>query len=232
MSDHQRDGNDLARIAREYGGMVSSLCRRMASSPEAAEDAAQDVWEKVARGFPGFRGEAKLSTWIYAIARNVLARRADRERVYSTRFLHEYFHGDTLPAPGTESAERSSWVREMCDKCLTGILHCLDFETRLAYVMREIVGLSYGDLSLVIEKDATTTRQIVSRARRKLRRFLNDECGLYNPQAPCRCRMRAWVEEIDLPAEYEKLRRAARTVHFFKDSERVLPSRDFWEKIV
>jgi RNA polymerase sigma-70 factor, ECF subfamily len=230
--DTERYDTDLSRIARDYGGMVSALCRRMTRNAEEAEDAAQDVWVRVARGISSFRGEAKLSTWIYTIARNVLSRRAAKERVYSTRFLHDYFRGDSFPSPAAEEREKSAWVREMCDKCLTGILHCLDFETRLAYVMREIVGLSYDDLSLVIGRSPDATRQIVCRARRRLRRFLSDECGLYNPDAPCRCRMRAWVEEVDLPAEYEKLRTTARTVRFFKDTERVLPSRDFWKKIV
>ncbi len=44
--------------------------------------------------------------------------------------------------------------------------------------------------------------------------------------------MRAWVEEVDLPSEYEKLRTIAARARLYRESERILPSRNYWEKIL
>ncbi len=71
------------------------------------------------RARPSFRGEAKLSTWIYSITRHALARRAAKERIYSTRFLHEHFRGDALPAPSEEAARPSAWKVEGEEKAFT-----------------------------------------------------------------------------------------------------------------
>jgi hypothetical protein len=65
-------------------------------------------------------------------------------------------------------------------------------------------------------------RKMVSRARARLGRFLRSECGLYDSRAPCRCRMRSRVEEVNLPAEYEKLRRIVSRARLFKESEEIL----------
>lgn len=48
-------------IARSYGPLVSSICRRMLRDPEAARDAAQEAWVQILKSLPSFRGEAKLS---------------------------------------------------------------------------------------------------------------------------------------------------------------------------
>jgi RNA polymerase sigma-70 factor (ECF subfamily) len=215
-------------LVKNYGQMVSAVCRRMVQDPQLAEDASQQVWLEIIKALPGFRGEAKISTWIYSITRRVVLEFAINERQYSTRFLRGYFRGDDLPAPLQYDAERDLWVREMCDKCLTGMLHCLDNESRLTYVFKDVVQLDYGEIAKIQEMNEQTIRQKVSRTRRKLRSFLKDECALVNPFGSCHCRMKKYVEEINLPQEYEKLRSIARSVNVFRDSEKVLPGKNYW----
>jgi RNA polymerase sigma-70 factor (ECF subfamily) len=208
-------------LVRQYGRLVDSVCRRVIRDPEAARDAAQEAWAQVLRSLPAFRGEAKLSTWVFTIVRRTAMRAARREQVYSTRFLREHFHGETIPAPSEDPHMRGVWVRQMCDQCLTGILHCLDADSRMAYVLREIAELGYPELARVLGRDEQAARQAVSRARRRLRRFLNSECGLQDAGA-CRCRMRPWVQEADLPAQYEKLRTVVHRARVYKESETLL----------
>ncbi len=131
---------DLESIARDYGRVVSSVCGRMIRDPEAAEDAAQEIWLEITKSLPSFRGDSKLSTWICTIARRHVLAFARGERTYSMRFIRGYFHGEggEPPVPPPNDAEKPAWVKRMCDKCLTGILHCLDVDTRLAYVLREV----------------------------------------------------------------------------------------------
>jgi hypothetical protein len=48
------------------------------------------------------------------------------ERIHSTKFLRDFFHGEERKYPEDEDVDRELWVRQMYDQCLTGILHCLD----------------------------------------------------------------------------------------------------------
>lgn len=223
-------GYALEEIIYDYGLMVSSICRRMIQDPVVAEDAAQEVWLAVMKSLPTFRGQSKVSTWIYAITSRVVMNFARKERQYSTRFLRDYFHGETRPLPQASNFDKGLWVKEMCDKCLTGMLHCLDNDSRLAYILRDMAQLQYDEIAHILNKDEQTVRQTISRSRRKLRNFLKDECTLFNPGGSCRCRMKRWVQEVELPQEYQKLRETVHTVNILRESETILPGKNFWQK--
>jgi len=219
-------------IIRDYGVLVSSICRRMIRNEEDAKDAAQEAWAQILKGLPKFRGYSKLSTWIYSVTYHTVMRYSRQEKTYSTRFLRDYFHGEQREIPCDIDYDRKIWIREMCDKCLTGILHCIDGEGRIAYLLRDMVQLSYEEIAEVLDKDPATVRQVVSRCRRKLRNFLNDECALFNPDGKCRCRMRNLVADIELPQEYIKLRRFINRANVYLESQKALPQKNYWENLI
>ncbi len=235
--DHQitklQNAVSLDDIARDYGRMVSSICRRMIFDEDIAKDAAQQVWVEIVRSFPSFRGDSKVSTWIYTITRRVALEHAKNERIINARFLRLYSLQEEFDPPDNTDPDKTLWVKEMCDKCLTGMLHCFDNETRLAYILREIAELSYEEIAEILKKDETAVRQMVSRSKRKLRSFMLDRCMLYNPDsADCRCRMKKWVKKVNLAREYDKVRETVRRVSFYKQSEIILPRRDYWELLL
>lgn len=218
------------QLIEEYGPLVSSLCRRMLSDQATAEDTAQEVWIEVINSLPTFRGESKLSTWLYKIAYRVISRQAKKERLNDTRELKTAFRENDKFESELAGPERRLWVKEMCNKCLNAILHCLSNESRMIYIFREIVRLSYEEIADVVEKDSAAIRKTLSRAKEKLNNFLNDECYLYNPEGNCSCRMRSLVIEIDLKGEYEKLKNYVAKADLFLQSEEVLPKKNYWLK--
>lgn len=222
----------LETIARDYGRMVSSLCRRMITNEETARDAAQQVWVEIVKSFPSFRGESKISTWIYTITRRVALDYAKNERLITTRFLQAYSLQEEFGMPDDTDLDKQIWVRQMCDKCITGILHCVDNETRLAHMFRDIADLEYGEIAGILEKKESAVRQMVVRSRKKLNSFIRDKCTLYSPDGDCRCRMKKWVDEINLAAEYQKIGAIVRRVNFYKKSEKVLPRKDYWKNLL
>lgn len=226
------DAPALDDIARDYGRMVSSVCRRMIRNTEAARDAAQQVWVEVVKAYPSFRGESRVSTWIYTIASRVAMEQARKEQLYSGKILLAYAQGEQYEPPSSVDHEKELLIRQQCDTCITAALHCFDHEDRLAMVLKEIAELSYGDVAAVLGKEEPAVRQMVSRNRRKLRSFLNDLCVLSNPAGTCHCRMKKLVRAIDLPREYEKVRRVVGKVSFFRQSELVLPGKDFWKDLL
>src|SRR5829696_4978246 len=75
-----RAGHDtaFAGLVDRYKDLVFGLIYRMVWDRSLAEDLAQDVFLKVHRGIPYFRGEARLSTWIFRIVQNVCVQARSR----------------------------------------------------------------------------------------------------------------------------------------------------------
>src|SRR5918992_4994684 len=70
-----RAGEDTAfsELVDAYKDLVYGLIHRMIPDRSLVDDLAQDVFLKIHRGMPYFRGEARLSTWIFRIVQNVCA---------------------------------------------------------------------------------------------------------------------------------------------------------------
>lgn len=218
------------QLVYDYGSMVSAICRRMMQDEETAREAAQEIWLEVIKSLSSFQGRSKLSTWIYTIAYRIAIRYAKKEKIYSTKFLRDYFRSGERDFPDDCNIDKKIWVKEMCDKCLTGILHCLNNEARIAYIFRDILELPYADISQILHKESSSVRQLISRSRRKLKHFIKNECALHNPNGTCACRMKKLVIEMDLPQEYKKLRKIVARANVFKEAEQVLPRKNYWNK--
>src|SRR3982074_372179 len=65
------DEGAFQELVNRYKDLVFALIARTVQDRSRAEDVAQDVFLRVHRGLPYFRGEARLSTWIYRIVMNV-----------------------------------------------------------------------------------------------------------------------------------------------------------------
>ena len=67
------DEGAFQQLVDRYKELVFALIARTVQDRSRAEDLAQDVFLRIHRGLPYFRGEARLSTWIYRIVVNVCA---------------------------------------------------------------------------------------------------------------------------------------------------------------
>ena len=151
---------------------VFGVALRMLGNRAEAEELAQEVFLRVHRAIGEFRGEAKLSTWLYAIAsRLCLNRLASGERRIAR-------HGDEALARLASTAE--SPVEEAERSELETALHRaigeLSEERRIVVVLRDLEGLSYEDIADALELELGTVRSRLHRARvdlrEKLERFL------------------------------------------------------------
>src|SRR5687767_1475588 len=96
-----RSGDDtaFAELVDRYKDLVYGLIYRMVSDRSLADDLSQDVFLKVHRGIPYFRGEARLSTWIFRIVQNVCV--AARSRRRPDESLEEGAGGRPRREPGS-----------------------------------------------------------------------------------------------------------------------------------
>jgi RNA polymerase sigma-70 factor (ECF subfamily) len=93
-------GLTSAGIYREHAQRVAAWASRLGGPRRGAdlEDVVQEVFLRVHRALPGFRGEAEVTTWLYRITENVVRERMRKERL--RRFIG--FDGSTRSGPGDD----------------------------------------------------------------------------------------------------------------------------------
>lgn len=188
------DAAALEALVIELRDPVYRLALRMTACPQDAEDATQEILIKVMTRLESYRGEAAVTTWVYRVAANHLLDRAKSttERLSMTfaRFADD-LHTDLAAPSATTDPDRDLLAREVKQGCTLALLTCLDRESRLVYVLGEVIEVSTVTGAEICSITEPAYRKRLSRARQKVRAFLEANCGLVSPgKAACHCRRR------------------------------------------
>ncbi|MBO2462398.1 RNA polymerase sigma factor [Actinomadura violacea] len=181
------DQDALAEVLAHVQDPVYRLALRMTGRVADAEDATQEILIRIMTRLSMFRGEASLVTWAYRIAMNHLLnlRRRPAEMPTFGTYRQDLLNGLQTPAyTGPDSGLLAEEIRLLCTQAL---LQCLDGAGRAAYVVGEILGLPGDEAAWVLAISPPAYRKRLERARRQVRRALQDRCGLLDAPAPCRC---------------------------------------------
>jgi RNA polymerase sigma-70 factor (ECF subfamily) len=147
---------------------VWRLARRLTESDDEALDATQEIFLRVWRGLAGFRGEAKLSTWVFQIAWNYL-RGYRRRRGRQVRIVAD--HAEELvartpdPAPGPE---RQAVFSDLLDR-VSSAIDDLPEHYRIVLWLRDAEDLSYVEIAAALDLPVGTVRSRLARARTALK---------------------------------------------------------------
>jgi RNA polymerase sigma-70 factor (ECF subfamily) len=164
------DDHAFAELVDSYKDLVYGLIYRMVADRTVAEDLAQDVFLKVHRGLPYFRGEARLSTWIFRIVQNVCVQARGRGA------LEEPLEGTARPdAPAREFGRRDEAFAavETRDR-LAKALAKLPENYRLLVVSHYLRGVQYEALAEALNLPLGTVKTHLHRAKRQLRLLLEE----------------------------------------------------------
>ncbi|MGA7595348.1 MAG: RNA polymerase sigma factor RpoE [Gallionella sp.] len=180
MTDRDVDQQLVERVQRgdkhafdllvtKYQRKLGRLISRFVRDPAEAEDVTQDAFIKAYRALPGFRGESAFYTWLYRIGINTAKNHllANKRRApTSTPF----------DAEDSESFEDAGLLREvntpeneLMSKQVVGVVQAslqqLPEDLRSALTLREIEGLSYEEIAIVMDCPIGTVRSRIFRAR-------------------------------------------------------------------
>src|SRR6185295_7553922 len=138
-----RSGDEGAfqELIDQYKDLVFALIARTVQNRSHAEDLAQDVFLRIHRGLPYFRGEARLSTWIYRIVTNVCVQ--DQGRARATISLDDE-RASTRVTPA--AADRRFGDLELRDRLEKAIAR-LPPNYRLLIAAHYLNGVQYEDLA-------------------------------------------------------------------------------------
>ena len=190
MRNEKRVSEDLfTEIYSEYSGKIHNLAYRMTGSEDVSDDIAQETFIQVYRNLHKFRGESAIFTWIYAIAKNISLRHLQKNRRQSFLSLENLIKkaSRTSSCEKYTEPEKQYYISQVKDGCLLGVLRCLSFNQRMAFILNLLSDLPIDDVSKIISKSENSTRILVHRARKKIRDFLCSNCSLYNERNKCRC---------------------------------------------
>src|SRR5205823_706393 len=133
-----------------------------------AEDLAQDVFLRIHRGLPYFRGEARLSTWIYRIVINVCTQETSRPRASTSLDDPD----SMVPAPS--AVDRRFSDLELHDR-LEKAIQRLPANYRLLVAAHYLDGVQYEDLAEAMNLPLGTVKTQLHRAKRQLRTLLEGD---------------------------------------------------------
>ena len=160
-------------LVRQYEKRVYAVALRSSGSPEDAADITQEVFLRAWRSIESFRGDSGFSTWLFRITMNLCVDHARHKNAQpQTQPLvvgeedAERPIPDTAPTP-EEHLENSELGRE-----LAAALDEVSEEHRRIVLLRDVSGLSYTEITEVLEISEGTVKSRLSRARIALRTIL------------------------------------------------------------
>ena len=170
------DETAFKAIVEQWQDMVYNTILGIVQNETEAEDLAQDVFIKVFEKISTFKGDSKFSTWLYRIATTTaLDHLRSKKRKKRSGFLQaitganeekEQIPDFHHPGVSLDNKERAA--------VLFKAIEALPESQKAAYTLHKLEGLSYRDVSEVLNTTVSAVESLMSRANQNLRKQLED----------------------------------------------------------
>jgi RNA polymerase sigma-70 factor, ECF subfamily len=171
------DERAFSIIVRAYETPVFNYVLRLVGDRTLAEDLTQEVFLRVFQGLPNFSLRCRFTTWLFQVTKNrVLDElRALERRPRSLVTLDELPQLEILDPP----AERVEAI-----DAVWRAVHDLSVDLKLALLLRDVVGLSYGEIAESLEVTLATVKWRIFKAREEVQLALGREGITYGLATP------------------------------------------------
>jgi RNA polymerase sigma-70 factor, ECF subfamily len=163
------DEGAFEELVDRYKDLVFALIARTIQDRSRADDLAQDVFLRIHRGLPYFRGEARLSTWIYRIVANVCVH--EQTRPGATVSLDDERSGERLAPSAADRRFDDLELRDRLEKAIARLAP----PARLLVAAHYLDGVRYEELAEAMGLPLGTVKTQLHRAKQQLRRLLETE---------------------------------------------------------
>jgi RNA polymerase sigma factor (sigma-70 family) len=166
----ERDEDFLAERFEEHRAHLKAVAYRMLGSLAEADDAVQEAWLRVSRSDTAAVDNLGgwLTTVVARICLNVLRSRNQRREesldVHVPDPILARADHDATPGP-----EQEALLADSVGLALLVVLETLSPAERLAFVLHDMFAMSFEEIAPVLERSEAATRQLASRARRRVR---------------------------------------------------------------
>ncbi len=180
------DNEAFGQLVERHEANVYGLCLKMLKNPEDAEDCLQEVFVKAYKALPGFREEARFSTWIYRIATNAALMRIRKKKLDTVSLDQPVELGETkVPREVADwtTDPSTNVMNDELSAVLTQHINDLPPNNRIVFVLRDVHGLSTDETAGVLGLTAPAVKSRLHRARLFLRERLSEYYARGGPPA-------------------------------------------------
>jgi len=175
----QGDRKSFQTLVETYQRMVVNTCLGIVHNQADAEDLAQDVFLEIFRTAEKFRGDSKLSTWLYRIATNRslnLIRNNKRKRFFQS--IEDTFSGGRNRNSEISENRADQPDQNMADQQRSDLLHRaidrLPEKQRIAFTLNKYEELPYQQIAEIMEISLASVESLIHRAKKNLQEQLLD----------------------------------------------------------
>ncbi|MFZ6030440.1 MAG: RNA polymerase sigma factor [Chloroflexota bacterium] len=253
LIDHLKHGRGegFELLYATYAHKVYNLAYRITGDRGDAEDITQETFIQACHHIDQFRGDSQFYTWIYTIAKNLcyqLLKQRKKKSFAAMEVLLYSTQGDGI-TDVFSGREKQILLAQIKDGCFTGLLRCLSFYQRMAFVLHVLLTLPMKDVAGILGKSEGATKVLVHRARQNLKDFLCQNCSLYAADNACRCEnlmsfslAKGWIQKpagdpfappdgITPEAIQTEVEGVRKVVELYKTLSAQTPSEDFVQRI-
>lgn len=181
-----RSGNQAAfsTLVATYENRIYGLALRYLGSRDDAQDATQEVFLRVFRFLGGFHEERSFSTWIYRIGVNVckdMLSQKNRRAEQPLEWKDEDESDCEIPLRDDRYAPEAVFESAQLRQSLCEAILLLPEAQRQIILLRDVQGLSYEDIGVVLSLELGTVKSRIARARENLRKILLQTGNISTP---------------------------------------------------
>ena len=164
-------------LVNRHKTRLFNLCFWFLGDYQEADDVCQDVFIKIYKSLKTFRFEASFTTWSYRITVNTCKNRSKSLGYRIKKWTAQIDAAEELPAAAIANGSGNSNPHQALEKkermeIIRQALNALAADKRAVAVLRDIEGLSYDDISIIMGLPVGTVKSRLARARNDLKNML------------------------------------------------------------
>ena len=163
------DENAYIELVNRYKDKLINFIFNYLGDLESSEDVVQETMIKLYHKKHYYREIAKFSTWLYTIAKNLANTELRKRKQRKTTLLSQFSKDDkTYELPSNDPEPGQEIQTDIVNKIIKDAVDQLSEKFKIVIVLRDIQGLSYEDISEIINVPIGTVKSRINRARLQL----------------------------------------------------------------
>jgi RNA polymerase sigma-70 factor, ECF subfamily len=152
----------FVNLINEHQGLIHKVCIMYENDRDVRNDLFQEIVLQLWKSFPTFRGEAKISTWMYRIALNtaISGFRKDTRKILTEDLKEMHFNISESGDDSEENLQKLQWAIRQLN------------EIDRAMIMMALEEVPYEDIAETIGISQNNVRVRMNRIREKLRKLM------------------------------------------------------------
>lgn len=168
-----------SKLIDDYQQKVFGTCISFVPNAEDAEDIAQDVFVEVFNSISKFKGESKLSTWIYRITTNKCLEFIRKKNTKKRFAFMQSITGNAIPIDKTNYFTEINHPGILLENkelnaTLFKAINSLPESQSIIFTLHKVDGKSYQEIAEITNKTLSSVESVMFRAKKNLQKLLKD----------------------------------------------------------